>query len=295
VFNVPDRFQAFFRLLSDMIIPLYLYFKGIKKMYLMGNFFIGYYPGKIIWNLTNIEPFVRDSNIKYSIKHRFRLNLLKALFYISNKPDCIVSQSKSTKELLQSFKIFDGIHISHIYNGVSEFDGLVAGTSSQRIVFVGQLVRYKRLELIIEQLFKVGAFNTYSLDVIGQLDWDIEYVNGIKCLIKDLKITDKVIFHGELKPNEVHDFYVNSSFMVYASLYDNCPNNVLEALNLKLPILAWENTILKELHIFGGIVLVDETLSSKDVTMLNDDLRKCSFTFSWSDHVSKLINIMEKL
>lgn len=297
--NLPRKLTGPLRLLSDLILPMFLFLLGYHKMYVLGNFFIGFYPGKFVWNLTNIEPFLVEKNSAYSVYHKFRLFFLRTLFKLSKKPDTLVVQSHFTKKVISQTCNIDSSKVVCVYNAVDISHGEMAprpieGTPN-RILFVGQLVRYKRLELIIQQFYINKVFDEYELHIAGQVDWDVDYVSELKALVRKLHIETSVFFLGELQPNEVLQQYSSSRFLVYASLYDNCPNNILEAFALGLPVLAWENDVVNELSKFGNVIIVHGELDATHLTKIKAMHFGAGklYDFSWQSHckeISELIN-----
>lgn len=297
--SLPNKFLPLFRLLYDFFLPFILYLLGYKKMYLMGNFLVGIYPGKIAWNLTNIEPFMKNSNLEYNSYSKFRLYALEALFFLSRKPNAFIFQSITTmNKMKEIIPKWEKSKLFAIYNGIELKKESTIMNKDNRCVFIGQLVRYKRLETIINQLYNLDFFSNFHLDIIGQTNWDIAYYNEIKTLITKLKITDRVIFHGALPYEKALSFIEKSKFMVYANKYDNCPNNVLESLAMNTPVLAWKNDILVELSTFGTIVLVDELLTNNELNQIisiSNNKIKSNFHYNWKTHTTDILNIIERL
>ncbi|EGR0931771.1 glycosyltransferase family 4 protein [Vibrio parahaemolyticus] len=292
IINIPDKGIFFFRFIYDLLVPFILRGFGYKKMYLLGSFYFGFFSGNVFWNITNIEPFRDFSKAGYDWKQTFRLKILYFLFKVSKKPKVLISQSNYTKNLINS-KFNGKYNIVTVSNGVSlQSKVSFSASRSKQAVFVGQMVRYKRIEMIIKQLNNTGFFTESKLLLIGQTDWDLDYYRELVELIQVLKLKDNVIILGQLQPDKVLHYISHSDFMVYANEYDNCPNCVLESLSFGVPVLAWKNEVIVELAENGGILIVNEVLKKeqvKEVCSLRDEFH---FEYSWDSHFSKVVSII---
>jgi len=295
IISLPPFGTPFFRLLSDFFLVPLLYFLGYRRTYIFGNFFLSFYFGKVVWNITNIEPFVyKDFGITYTGQHRWRLFLLRFLFSISCKPNTLVAQSNSTACLLRK-KI--KCRVVHVYNGVDikknsqcPRPSCVKKNVKYKILFLGQVVRYKRLYELIYYLSASGLFNKIDLSIVGSTTWDDGYFCEICDLIDRLGVSEHISFCGEKSHNESMDMLCRSDALVYTNSYDNCPNVVLEAMSLKIPVLALKNEVMQEFsNRFGGISFFDFKTDSQCFLAMFEMSFDSHFKYSWDDHYSEIM------
>lgn len=295
VISLPPHFVLVFRILVDFFLVPVLFMLGYKNIYLFGNFFISLYPGRIVWNLTNIEPLVhKEFGIAYNGRQKIRLGFLYFLFRLSRKPNVLVAQSNCTATLLR--KKIDSKVIT-IYNGVDlklanrlTSRPKVVDNNVYNIIILGFIVRYKRLERLIVYLFEAKLFGKVKLSIVGSAAWDKEYVREIHELIKKLYVGKFISFYGELYPDEALDMLSRSHALIYTNAYDNCPNVVLEAMSLRVPVIALENQIVKELNDkYGGIRFFNYRTLATDFLKLLRQPSISRFCFSWDDHAAEVL------
>jgi len=301
IITLPTRLESLFKLIADVLIIPVLFFFGYRSMYLYGNFFVSLYPGKILWNLTNIEPFVyQEFKIKYIGRQKWRLIILRALFAVSKVPDILVAQSASTARLVRSKK---KCRIEYVYNGVNlnkkvirTERGDVASNRDFEIIVISQLVRYKRIDQLILYLAEKRVLNISRLTIVGKLTWDKDYVDELFRLVDSLGVRERIKFCGELPHDKVLSLLVKSDALIYTNAYDNCPNAVLEAMSYGVHVVALENTVMKELaEKFGGISFFNFDVDyDKFVQMLNINI-KSTYNFTWDDHYSEIMSLLEQL
>ena len=296
VISLPSLCTPFFRLVSDFFLVPLLYLFGYKKAYIFGNFFLSCYFGQIIWNLTNIEPFVCDEfGVTYEGWQKWRLLLLRCLFKISCKPDILVAQSICTAELLREKT---KCQVVHVYNGVDiklnnqlSFSPHVKNDGIYNVLFLGQIVRYKRLFELIYYLSVFGLFKKIMLSVVGSTMWDKGYFCEICNLIKNLEVDEYVSFCGEKSHDESMNKLRSSDALIYTNAYDNCPNVVLEAMSFNIPVLAIENEVVKELNDrFGGVSFFDFQTDPQDFLNMFKVTSVSNFKYSWDDHCAEITN-----
>ena len=296
VISLPSFFTPLFRLVSDFFVVPLLYFLGYRKAYVFGNFFLSCYFGQVVWNLTNIEPFVYEEfGVSYEGRQRWRLILLRFLFRISCKPNILVAQSSYTADLLRKKT---KCQVIHVYNGVDiklnnqlSFPSHVRNNGIYNILFLGQIVRYKRLFELIYYLSISGLFKKIRLSVVGSTIWDEGYFREICDLLENLGVAEYVSFCGEKSHDESMNKLRSSDALIYTNSYDNCPNVVLEAMSFNVPVLALENEVVRELKDrFGGVSFFDFQTEPQDFLNMFKVTSVSNFKYSWDDHYAEILN-----
>lgn len=301
VIRVPSTLEPLFKLLSDMLLVPMLYFIGYKKIYVFGNFFISPYPGKIAWNLTNIEPFVhQEFGVQYVGRQKWRLALLRLLFSLSRSPKILIAQSASTANLLRNIL---SCRVEHVYNGVDiaspQLVRKVAERAADkvfRLTVVSQVIRYKRIDRLVKYLAEAGLFDVVRLDVVGKLTWDEDYVQELRDLITDYNINDKVLLHGELSNSNVISLLAGSDALIYTNAYDNCPNAVLEAMSQGVHVIALNNSVVRELaDKYGGVSFFNFDMDRDDFITLLNNPKKSAYDFTWDNHYSYVMRLIDSM
>ncbi len=105
----------------------------------------------------------------------------------------------------------------------------------KRILFVGQLAPVKGVPYLLQALSRLGQKrDDWHLDIVGDGNARMEY----ESLAVDLKLGDKVAFHGLKTKQEVADFMRRADLFVLPSLCETFSAPAIEALATGTPILA---------------------------------------------------------
>jgi len=102
--------------------------------------------------------------------------------------------------------------------------------SSPYIIFVGRLVKEKRVDYLLQAFCKSAI--SQKLLILG----DGEEKEYLETLCNELKISDKVIFHPAVK--NPYPYINNADFLILSSLYEGLPTVLIEALILQTPVLS---------------------------------------------------------
>ena len=111
-----------------------------------------------------------------------------------------------------------------------------------RLLFVGRLSKVKGIESII------NAIDNYQSDISLIIVGDGEERNNLESLVK----TDRVVFKGALKPNQVKDEMIHSDILIMNSVVEGKPMTIFEAMRYGMPIITTDVGGISELVEFGG-------------------------------------------
>lgn len=100
-------------------------------------------------------------------------------------------------------------------------------------VFVGRLVVYKGLRYLFDAVKNMQGMN-FKLLIIG----DGELRDELQSQVKELNIEEKVIFHGAVSYDNVPYFIAAADLLIMPSLDEGFPRVMLEAMSLKIPVIA---------------------------------------------------------
>ena len=198
---------------------------------------LGYIAALLIKFLFNKKVIVKialsgpKSDFKMLKKSRLNRICLKMLHNV-DKVVTICSWSK--KEALNEG--FPESKITFIPNGVNTdhfIPSPTANCSSNKITFLGRLNYQKGIDTLLR---------AFSILVIKKPELQLEITGegpektSLLKIAKDLRITDKVIFHG--KNTDPYAFLLSSSLFVLPSRSEGLPNVLLEAMSCGLPVIA---------------------------------------------------------
>jgi glycosyltransferase involved in cell wall biosynthesis len=140
----------------------------------------------------------------------------------------VVSPSKYLMDLMQHNYI-QGKY-TYIPNGIewSKYHKLSNRQNKEkRILIMGRLQRFKNVQTILRALSKVDL-KGWSVDVLGDGPYRIE----LEKLSSELKLSDKVVFHGWIDngTEEQLSYIQMASLYISASQFENCPMSVIETI-----------------------------------------------------------------
>jgi glycosyltransferase involved in cell wall biosynthesis len=149
--------------------------------------------------------------------------------------DLLIGVAPYVRELLGDL-VSHGFELMH-ETGITELPPQrttrPSGTGPLRLLFVGRIVRSKGLRDAIRALAKAGEIGPVRFDVVGWGD-DLE---PCRLEAQRLGLGDKVVFHGRLPRNGVHEHYTAADIFVFPSFREPGGNAVLEAMSHGLPLI----------------------------------------------------------
>ncbi|GEM_PF-3258126 len=205
------------------------------------------------------------------------------------------------------FKTFTFFH-----NAVAIKDNLIKRNKTKedtiRFLFVGRLARFKGAELAIRALSQID-FENFHFDIIGG-DGEIEH---LKKLTLDLKLTNKITFHGKLPRDQIDDFYRKSDIFLFPSIKEATGNVFLEAMSFSLPIISVNNGGPKYILPNEGTLRVEinnsdtmiKNIAAHSIKLLNSgELRNkmgeinydyCRSHYTWEIIQEKILRFIDKI
>ncbi|MEG1582247.1 MAG: glycosyltransferase [Clostridia bacterium] len=187
-----------------------------------------------------------------SIKSKTIVNILiNSLLKIMNQATCVCTVSTDMIAELQSYGFKDNITVIRngaMFDKIQDFsqNKVLAqnyfniNKSIPFLLFVGRIVTYKNIQVIIDSLYNLKQNNIkFQMFFVGTGS-DDDY---FKKQIKDLNITDNVTFTGEIKDKSLlSSLYSNADLFLFPSKFDNDPLVVVESAVHRVPALTIANT-----------------------------------------------------
>lgn len=136
------------------------------------------------------------------------------------------------------------------------------------LLFVGAFMHHKNIHGLIK------AFNQIRLKDMGlvlvNVTNDIEYLRHIKKLISDLKLENKIYILGCIPQEELAGIYNMAQVVISVSFYEGFGLPILEAMSCGKPVIAADNTSMKEVVDSNGILV--DPYNSEEITEAIDNL-----------------------
>jgi len=222
---------------------------------------------------------------------------------ILDKADVIISTTRSysiTSNILRDYQN----KIEIIPNGINLEEYNPSGRKERKniITYVGRLVEYKGLPLLIRALKLIKKDVKYTLVVIGEGEDKIR----LKALAAKYNINAK--FTGWLPPSEKIYWLRKSKVLVLPSKtrLEAFGIVLLEAMACQTPVLAYDTPGVSEIAELGGFTFrdVNELAQRIEELLLNDKLviklgkrgrEKVKEKFSWNKIIERLKKLYESL
>jgi glycosyltransferase involved in cell wall biosynthesis len=223
-------------------------------------------PSRMLYDLKDQVINELNSFQKIVAKAYFPL-LRKWDVYETNKNvDRIIVNSNYSKSYIQS--VYNK-PVQVIYPGVHENFFKVIKKESNTLLSVGRLYEAKRIDLVIKSFKKiVEKFPSMTLEIIGKGPME----QSLKLLTKQLNISNKVKFRGELNEQELLDAYSRAKAVLYYPLREMFGMVPLEAMATGTPVIAVNEGGFTEVIKNNAILTRPEpsVIASKTIELLSD-------------------------
>lgn len=225
------------------------------------------------------------------------------IFYNNIK---FIAVSKTTKEEMIKLLGLKDKNIEIIYNGINhnEFKTNTGKSKKPMILYFGRLMKYKRIDLLIE-IFKevLKKIPNVQLHIAGSGIIQSE----LEEFTKNLGLEHNVIFHGFVDEKKKRNLFKTSWVFVNPSSMEGWGVTVIEAGATGVPSLAFDVPGLKEAirdKETGFLVKDKNEMVNKIVLLLNNkklrdklgrNALNWSKKFSWDETANKTLNILRNL
>lgn len=142
----------------------------------------------------------------------------------------------------------------------------------KKIVYLGHIIKTKGVEELLDAWKTISEeYHEYRLELIGGA-YDQEYADG-------LKVNGSAVLIGEKPHNEAMRDLASSSVFILPSYTEGFPNAVLEAMTLKVPIIATRVGDIPEMLKDGAGILIEPGSASaieKALRLALDNADECA-------------------
>jgi glycosyltransferase involved in cell wall biosynthesis len=189
----------------------------------------------IVHHLRSSEERAEWQNDLYRrIERRFLLSV-----------DAFVFNSETTRETVESLlgrktrnvvATPGGDRLSRSMSA-PEVEARAAEAGDLRLLFVGNLIPRKGLDVLLEALRSLGE-RPFHLDVVGSEKADSAYAASIRKRVRELDLASRVDFHGTLDGEGLEERFRKAQVLVVPSSYEGFGIVYLEAMGFGLPVIA---------------------------------------------------------
>ena len=269
-----------------------------------------------IVGVSNLAPFSREAWEAENFLSRIRLFLLKRTILSSCKRATkVLALSMTCKNLLEEHGI-EQEKILVASNGVSEFWGKPShkdyikelGIHAPSILYVSHFYFYKNFKNLILAYNKLNKLikNKYQLILVGD-PLDRACFEEVKKLVIRLKLEDNVMIYQGLEREKLRNLYQKTHLFVFASLIENSPNILLEAMKSGSPVLSTNLQPMPEFcgdsaEYFDGKNIDELTIKIQEL-LENDDKRSGMIQkskeqakkFTWETFTKKILKEFDSI
>lgn len=157
--------------------------------------------------------------------------------------------------------------------GLDDFINRSAKEKTGGFLFVGRLLEVKGVDVLIRSFSELctSSDSPWTLDIVG----DGRERGRLESLVKELKLTELVTFHGSLNPNEVKEKYHNSRAFILPSITTDSGEKeglgvvLLEAMSAGIPVIGTDCGGIPEIihHEKTGLLVPQNDVSSLSIAL----------------------------
>jgi len=193
---------------------------------------------------TNFVPFLPKKFVAWKA-------ISKSVKY-TNFCDQIIAPSQSAKEIIKNWGVTQDIKA--LSTGVDESIFLNASREGLRkkygvkeeevlLLLVSRITEEKNIRFLFQSAIEVVKENAKVKFLIAGGGY---LLDGLKKRVQEEKLEEKVFFAGEVKKEEVKNFYAAGDIFIYASKSETQGMIISEAMYAGLPVVAVEATGIKD-------------------------------------------------
>jgi len=277
-------------------------------------------------NLTqNMAPFSHELLASYPLNRRkLRFLILRKLYpFFATRADANIFISIDGLNNLHRVAKFDREKSKVIYHGRSklfkpvspntstDFIRVQYGIDGEFILYVSNIARYKK------QLEVVKAYNIIRKQnetrgsvprlVLAGIMVEPDYYSEVLELTGRLGISDEVTYLGQVPQTHLPYLYSAASVFVFASIAENCPNILIEAMACGAPIASSNLGPMPEICEDAALyfnpsnpadiankvwqILTDETVKRKLIRNALENAKR----FSWQETAREMLEIFSNI
>lgn len=167
--------------------------------------------------------------------HNYNKKYIKSLCDSCDNVDYFVAVSKDLEEF---YKRYLGDKVVYIPNSLDKLPNRVSKLDSNNLIAVGRLSKEKAVDDLLKIFKMVSAKNSkLKLHIIGDGPEKTDLLN----LAKELKLGEKVVFHGFQNKDYINDMLINSALYLMTSHTESFGLVLIEAMSHGVPCIAFDS------------------------------------------------------
>ncbi|MDD5430709.1 MAG: glycosyltransferase family 4 protein [Candidatus Pacebacteria bacterium] len=297
---------------TDAIYTTDLYSPGYFSM-LAAKFwkkkFVVRFAGDSAWETALNKGLTQDGILEFQDKkyNSFIEKLKGRRARILKSADTVVAVSNFMKDLAVKIGV-DSRRVSVIYNAVDFRDNLPKHENSNAptLVFVGRLVPWKGVEMLINAVSKLkNKYPDIMLEILG----DGPEMKNLQLITDNLKLKNNINFRGRINSRETMEILAKAAVFVLNTNYEGLPHTVLEAMSIGVPVITTPvggnvevvqngiNGLLARYNDEGAwIKAISELLNDANLRKkLAENAKKMLEKFKWEELMAKTVEVFKKL
>ncbi len=225
-----------------------MFFKGIGQSFKTG--FVKYIKTPLVLRKIDTDVIISTRTVHNFLISKFVDKKIKKIAWEHNHHNnnkkyinALVKSCKNvdslvlvSSELAGFYKNYLGNKVCYIPNCLDKIPNKLSKLDSKNIVAVGRLSREKGFDALLKLFKKVSAKHpSWKLNIVG----DGMEKNNLLDLAKELKLGDKVIFHGYQNKDYINNLFLESSIYVMTSKTESFGLVLIEAMSYGIPCLSY--------------------------------------------------------
>lgn len=304
IYRFPLPFQFFQMIWGNLNIAPIEWFIGKVDIFYANDFLRSPSKIKTITTVHDLVWKIYPEFHKNFISKTHEKKIKKTIKY----GDIIIADSQTTrKDLISLYPEIDQNRVHVVYPGISENLRPITDPQtlnkyySKYLLYVGAIDPRKNLITAIEifsELIKDSKFSDYRFFISGNAGWQKEEIDK---RIAGLGMTGRVKLIGYIKDEELPALYSAAKLTLYLSSYEGFGLPPLESLACGTPVLAGDNSSMKETLKEEFLVDVNSKekilkkmkyLLENDVKIDSSDVQK---RFDWTSKAEEFLKIVRQL
>ncbi len=200
--------------------------------------------GDYVWERyleTGAEPMPATDFYAKNLHSRFRL-MYTLIRFVLQRANHVVFNSDIQREMYYTYYGLTPERTGVIYNPVpkSGWEGIERGEPNTELVFAGRIVAQKNVGMLVRAFAQATLPPEYRLLIIG----DGPEKKNVEHLAGELGLGVRVEFLSGMRQKELYERIRNCRALILTSWTDQSPNQVFEAMQLKIPMIVTKENYL---------------------------------------------------
>jgi glycosyltransferase involved in cell wall biosynthesis len=243
---------------EQIVLPAFIRRHSIDLLFSPGGIAPIFLPGgcKRVNMVQNMAPFSDELLRSYPInKRKLRFLILRKLYpFFAARSDANIFISRDGLEILQSFMRLESGKSKVIYHGrnklfkpvltemAADFVRTQYGIDGNFILYVSNVARYKKQLEVVKAYHilrsRIAETGKSVRLVLAGIMVEPSYYREVLALADRLGIKEEVAYLGQVPQDHLPYLYSAASVFVFASISENCPNVLIEAMACGAPIVS---------------------------------------------------------